>query len=245
MRDRPQRLLDKLVAASRILVREGVLDVFGHLSIRDERNPDVFWLSTALPASRVEAKDMMAFDLAGEPLEPAMAPLFSERYIHAAILRVRPDVNAVCHHHSASLMPFCITGVPLRAVSQTGAFMGVRVRQWDSADSFGATRLLVDSPEQANSLAASLGPDSIILMRGHGATVAGRSLEDVTFKSVFSCRDADALRSALLLGSPVALSEQEIALAGQPAGPALERAWAHWTAPGETRREPLAERVIP
>lgn len=245
MRDRPQRLLAKLALASRILVREGVLDVFGHVSVRDEQNPEVFWLSAALPPSRVEAKDMVAHDLAGEPLEPVKAPLFSERYIHASILRVRTDVNAVCHHHSASLMPFCITGVPLRAVSQTGAFMGARVRQWDSADSFGATRLLVDSTEQADSLAASLGRDSIILMRGHGATVVGRSLEDVAFKSVFSCRDADALRSALVLGSPMVLSEQEIALAGQPAGPALERAWKHWTAPGETRSEPLAERVIP
>lgn len=229
MLERRKDTLEKLVAANRMLVEQGVLDVFGHVSVRDANHPDVFWLSTAQPPSQVQTENLVAFNMRGDPLETVSAPLFSERFIHASILRARPDVNAVCHHHATSVMPFCITRTPLRAVSQTGAFMGLAVKLWDSEESFGATRLLVDSLEQADSLAASIGNDWIVLMRGHGATVAGRSLEDVVFKSVFSCRDADTLRSALQMGSPLPLSESEIAMIGQPAAPALERAWAHWS----------------
>lgn len=230
MAERPQELIEKLVVAHRILVEQRVLDAFGHIGLRDPQRPDVFWLSCALPPSRVEAADFIAFDLDGAPLEPTDAALFSERFIHAAIFRARADVNAVCHHHAASVMPFCMAREPLKAMSQTGGFMGSAVRVWDSADSFGPTRILVDSMAQADSLAAALGEDWIVLMRGHGATVAGRSIEDVVFKSVFACRDADALQAALRLGPCVALSEDEIALIGQPGAPALARAWKHWTA---------------
>lgn len=229
MRERPQEALGKLVTAHRILVEQRVLDAFGHISVRDEQDADVFWLSAALPPSRIGAGDFIPFDLDGNPLDPTDALLYSERFIHSSIYRVRDDVNAVCHHHSPSVMPFCVAAVPLRGVSQTGGFMGREVRLWDSADGFGATRILVDSAEQADSLAAALGRDWIVLMRGHGATVAGRSIEDVAFKSVFSCRDADTLQAALALGAPVALSEGEIAMIGQPGAPALERAWRHWT----------------
>jgi ribulose-5-phosphate 4-epimerase/fuculose-1-phosphate aldolase len=230
MRKRPTHLLEKLVTAHRILVDQRVLDAFGHISVRDEVDANVFWLSSALPPSRSSVADMIPFDLDGNPLEETKAPLFSERFIHSSIYRMRNDVHSVAHHHSHSIMPFCIAPVPLRGVSQTGGFMGSKVALWDSADAFGATKILVDSVAQADSLAASLGQDWIVLMRGHGATVAGRTIEDVTFKSVFSCRDADHLLAALKIGTPIGLSDGEIARIGQPGAPALERAWQHWTA---------------
>lgn len=230
MRMRSFEMLRKLVTAHRILVEQRVLDAFGHISVRDQDDAGAFWLSAALPPSRVTPDDFLPFDLDGNPLEATQAPIYSERFIHSSIYRLRSDVNAICHHHSPSVMPFCMAPVALRGMSQTGAFMGREVRLWDSADRFGATRLLVDGVEQADSLAEALGADWVVLMRGHGATVAGRDIEDVTFKSVFSCRDADALHAALQIGVPLPLSEDEIALAGQPGAAALERAWKHWTA---------------
>ena len=230
MRKRPTLQLERLVTAHRIMVDQRVLDAFGHISVRDEDDANVFWLSSALPPSRSTIADMIPFDLDGNPLEETTAPLFSERFIHSSIYRARADVSSVAHHHSPSIMPFCIAPIALRGVSQTGGFMGEKVTLWDSAHEFGATKILVDSVAQADSLAAALGNDWIVLMRGHGATVAGRTIEDVTFKSVFSCRDADHLHAALQIGAPVGLSEGEIALIGQPGAPALERAWTHWTA---------------
>lgn len=223
-------LLQRLVTGHRILVRQRVLDTFGHISVRDPQADGVFWLSAALPPSRVEVGDFMAFGLDGEPLARPTAPLFSERFIHSEIFRARPDVAAVCHHHAGSILPFCISGARLSAVSQTGAFIGEAAPLWDSADEFGDTKLLVDNPEQAASLARALGEAAIVLMRGHGAVVAGSGIEDVVFKSVYSSLDADYQRAAAQWGPVKKLSPGEIAAIGSPKRPAIERGWAHWTA---------------
>lgn len=226
----PRHLLDELVTAHRILVQEDVLDAFGHVSLRDPSDPGRFWLASARPPSVVEPGDMLAFGLDGEPVEPASVPLFSERFIHSAIYSARADVSAVCHHHAPSILPFCISRQPLVAVSQTGAFLGARVPFWDSADEFGATKMLVDGPDQAGSLARALGAASMVLMRGHGATVVGRSIRDVVFKSVYSCRDADHQRAAAAFGAVLPLSDGEIELGRVPADPAIDRCWNHWNA---------------
>lgn len=242
MVERPDDILERLVMAHRVLVEQNVLDAFGHVSVRDPEHDGVFWLSLALPPSRVEPPDFIAFDLYGNTIAATDAPLFSERFIHSSIYRLRRDVRSACHHHSASMLPFCISKVPLVPVSQTGAFMGGPVPLWDSAHIFGATRMLVENTVQGDSLAEALGRGSIVLMRGHGATVVGRSIEDVVFKSVFSCRDADAQQAAAMLGGPTGLSASEIALCGQPGEPALSRAWSHWTAGSERRCDNTIER---
>ncbi|MEJ8569994.1 class II aldolase/adducin family protein [Microbaculum marinum] len=226
----PAAGLDDLVAAHRILVREGVLDAFGHVSLRDPQEPDSFWLASALPPSVVGRRDMIRFGIDGEPREQVDLPLFAERFIHSAIYAARPDVQSICHHHAPSILPFCLSDTPLVAVSQTGAFIGERAPIWDSAREFGPTRMVVDTPAQAASLAGALGGQSLVLMRGHGATVAGRSVKDVVFKSIYACRDADFQRAALAMGPVTPLSAGEIALGRTPGDPALERCWIHWNA---------------
>lgn len=224
-------LLDDLVTAHRILVRENVLDAFGHVSLRDPVEPQRFWLAVAKPPSLVTAGAFRAFSvLSGEPLQESDASLFAERYIHAAVYAARQDAGAVCHHHAPSLLPFCLSSTPLVAVSQTGAFLGQRVTLWNSADEFGATRLVVDTLEQAASLARALGEDSVVLMRGHGATVAGSTLRETVFKSIYACRDAEYQLAAAALGDTRALSEGEIAKGRRPAEAAVDRCWVHWCA---------------
>ena len=220
----------ELVTAHCILVSQGVLDAFGHISLRSAEDPGQFLLPRAAPPNLVEERHILAFGMDGEPVQATTAPLFSERYIHSEIYKARPDVQAICHHHSKSIMPFVLTDRPLVAVSQTGAFLGQGMPLWDSADEFGATRLLVDTPEQARSLARSLGDNSAVLMRGHGATVVGTSLHELVFKAVYACRDADYQRQAAVLGPLKALSAGEIAKGRVPAKPAVERAWQFWTA---------------
>lgn len=235
----------ELVTANAILVREGVLDAFGHISLRDPHRPDIFWLPTALPPSRVGMADFLAFDMEGEPVAPTAAPLFIERYIHAAVLRARPEVSAVCHHHAAALLPFCLTGLPLRAVSQTGGFLGAAVPFWDSADHFGPTPMLITDMAQATSMADALGAAALVLLRGHGAVVAGNSVRDVVFKAIYACREASALREAHGLGAVTPLSAGEIEKVGQPKAGILDRCWAHWTADLPSAPGPAPERTQP
>ncbi|MBN9072624.1 MAG: class II aldolase/adducin family protein [Rhizobiales bacterium] len=223
-------MFDDLATAHRILVNEKVLDAFGHVSLRDPAHPDRFWLASAKPPNLIGKDDLLSFGLSGEPVEKTDLPLYSERYIHSAIYAARPDVGAICHHHAPAIMPFCMTARPLAAVSQTGAFLGRATPLWDSADEFGDTRLLVDTPEQAASLARSLGAGSLVLMRGHGATVAGSSVREVVFKAVYACRDADALKEAAMLGVVTPLSMGEIEKGRAVAAAAVDRCWKYWQA---------------
>ena len=220
-------VLETLALANAILVQENVLDAFGHVSMRDPADDGVFWLSKAQPPSVVRRDGFIAFGPDGEPIAATDAPLFVERHIHAAIYAARPDVGAVCHHHAMAVMPFCIGKEPFVPVSQNGAFLGGPVPVWDSAEEFGATAMLIDSAEQARSLAACLGQHAMVLMRGHGATVVGAGLGEVVYKAVYACREAQLVASARTLGTIVPLSEAEIAMAGPVNANQIARCWEH------------------
>ena len=133
-------------------------------------------LTVIIPASLVDPDDILEFTLDSEPVEPPIMQLNAERVIHGEIYKARPDVLAVCHHHSAAIMPFCISGDPVVPVFHLGAAMGPVAPFWDSRDDFGDTNLLVVKPEEGASLARALGNHSMVLMRRHGATVVARSL---------------------------------------------------------------------
>jgi ribulose-5-phosphate 4-epimerase/fuculose-1-phosphate aldolase len=225
-----QPLCRELALAHHILIDQGVLEAFGHISVRTPGNPDRFLLPAAGAPACMTAADMLVFGMDGEPAQPTEARLFSERFIHAAIYRARPDVMAICHHHSPSIMPFCITGTPLRAVSQTGSSMGTEVPVWDSRTDFGDTKLLVTTDDEADALARALGRAWMVLMRRHGATVVGTSLKEMVFRAVHYCRDADHQLRAAALGPIAPLSAAECALAGQLRAEPVARCWEHWKA---------------
>jgi HCOMODA/2-hydroxy-3-carboxy-muconic semialdehyde decarboxylase len=230
MKDALQSLKNDLALAHRVLVDQGVMDAFGHVSVRHPDRADRFLLPVSGAPSRVTAADIIEYDMNAEPVEPTRAGLFSERIIHSAIYRARPDVGAVCHHHSPSLMPFCQTGAPLRPSTQTGASMGAQVPFWDSRDEFGDTKLLVVTQAEGDSLARALGPWWLVLMRRHGATAVGRDLYEVTHRSVHACADAASQLQAVALGEVQALSEEEQRQAGTLRADPIMRCWSHWTA---------------
>jgi ribulose-5-phosphate 4-epimerase/fuculose-1-phosphate aldolase len=151
--------------------------------------------------------------------------------IHGCIYQARPDVHAVCHHHAIPVLPYCIAGIELVPVMHLGATLGGKVPFWDSRDEFGDTPLVVTKPEEGRSLARALGEHWMVLLRRHGGTVAGRSLRECVFRSVYTCRNAELQSRAMAMGSIGTLSAGEVAMCcGHSLSPrTIGRAWEYWT----------------
>ena len=229
--DGEQAAIDDLVMANRLLASERVLDAFGHVSVRHPDRPDRFLLPCSRAPRDVQSADIMEFTVHdSSPVRNDGRSLYSERFIHGAIYAARPDVHAICHHHSPAVMPFCISGVTLTPVYQHGALMGSRTPFWDSRDEFGDTNLLVTTVEQAQSLARALGDCAMVLMRRHGATIVARDLGDLVFLGVTSCKNAEYQFAAAMLGRVGGLTEGEIGLAANVPKPAINRALDYWRA---------------
>lgn len=223
--------LAELVLANRILANEGVLDGFGHVSIRAPDNPDNYFLSRARAPELVERGDLIRFTLDSEPVQPTKESLYSERVIHGEIYKARPDILAVCHHHADTVMPFCISDTPLEPVFHLGgAAIGGRVPVWDSRDEFGDTNLLVAKPEEGRSLARAMGDRFVVLMRRHGATVGGRTLREAVFRSIYMAVNARVQWQAAQLGPYQTLTPGEVQLISEfnlrPYG--INRPWERW-----------------
>jgi len=219
-----------LAEAYRIVANEGILDAFGHISVRHPGNPNRYFLSRSRAPSLVQADDILEYDLDSNPLVPPTVRPYSERVIHGEIFKARPDVNAVCHHHAPAIMPFAISGVPLLPVFHLGAAMGQSAPVWDSRDEFGDTNLLVVKPEEGASLARALGKHSVVVMRRHGATVVGGELRELVFRTLYSAKNAEHQLAAAALGnvSPLTAGEAEMASGLNLAPGPVARAYEYW-----------------
>jgi ribulose-5-phosphate 4-epimerase/fuculose-1-phosphate aldolase len=222
----------RVVAANRILANEGVVDAFGHVSVRDPRDPDRYVMSYARSPALVELGDLMVFAQDGTPLDASGRRPYSERMIHGAVYEARPDVNAVIHHHAYSVIPFSVTSTPLVPLTHTAAVIGAHIPVWDIADEFGETDTLVRSMEIGRSLAATLENNTCLLMRGHGAVVVGASIKEAVLSAIYLEVNARILLQTLALSdSPRALSEREVELAREtqfsPLG--ADRAWEYYS----------------
>ena len=221
--------LEELVTANRILASERVVDAFGHVTIRHPASADRYLMARARAPQCVEVEDVMEFTLDGTALDPRDRKAYAERHIHGAIYEMYPAVRAVVHNHSPSVIPFGITGTPLRPVMHMCASMGARVPVWDSRTAFGDTNLLVTSMAMGRDLATALGTGTVALMRGHGCVVAGASLREVVFNAVYLELNAELQLKAAALGSITFLSDGEIeAVLATRSSFTYERAWEYW-----------------
>jgi len=202
-----------LALANRILAREGVVDAYGHVSIRRPDAPERFLLSRSRSPELVVPADIMEFGLDGEVVDKAdtRGP-YLERYIHAGIFAARPDVMAVVHNHSPAVVPFTVTATPLRPLIHVAGLMGAHVPLWDISDRFGDTNLLVANIAQGRDLAESLGKATTVLMRGHGVTIAGTSLKEAVIAAVYVQLNAVLQMDAMRLGPVKFLSDGEVQL---------------------------------
>ena len=224
------RQLEDLVTANRILAREDVVDAYGHASIRHPDNPGRYWLSRSRAPELVVTGDLMEFTLDNQPVDQQDREMYSERPIHGGVYEARPDVMAVVHNHSQPVVPFGVTGVPLRPIFHLAALIGDDIPVWDIRDNFGDTNLLVTTNEQGRDLAATLGPRRVALMRGHGCVVAGGSLKEAVMASIYLQVNARLLLESLKLGDVTYLSPGEIAIMreGQLGVRTMGRAWEYW-----------------
>ena len=217
---------------NRILANEGVLDAFGHVSMRHPQNPGRYFLSRSRAPELVEPTDILEYDLDSNPVKATDQRLYAERVIHGEIFKARPDVMAVVHHHAPAVMPFCISGEELKPVMHLGAIIGPKVPTWDQYDEFGDTNLLLVKPEEGASLARALGQAPLVLMKGHGATVVGSSIQELVFRAIYSCRNAEYQFAAKLLGNVSPLRPGEVEKSAQiNAMPTSSfRTWEYWSA---------------
>jgi len=224
-------IIKDLVIANRILAKEDVVDAYGHVSIRNPENPKTFFISRSLAPELITKDDIVELDLSGEPVNKnEKRSLYLERFIHAAILEARPDLNSVVHAHAEDTLPFGIAAaVKLRPVIHSGSFIGPNVPVWDIADKFGATNVLVTNMAQGRDLAKCLGKNNVALMRGHGFASAARSLIEVVRMSVYLPRNARALMRAKMLGGKIKyLSKGEIDARNKGYSPYSTETWRAW-----------------
>jgi ribulose-5-phosphate 4-epimerase/fuculose-1-phosphate aldolase len=222
-------VLEDLAAASRILVDQGVLDAAGHVSMRHPCAAERFLMSRSLAPALVTADDIMEFSLEGDPCNACGRSGFLERFLHAEIYRKRADVKAIAHGHSLAVIPFGLVGMPMRATYHNAAFLAAGVPVFDIRDKFGATDILVGSPERGAALAEVLGDKSVALLRAHGFVAVGPSLQSAVFRAVFTEVNARVQLQATLLGGPIAaLDEEEGRKADAVNLATVERAWELW-----------------
>lgn len=194
-------VIDDLVMGNRILYDQGVVDGYGHVSARDPRNPERFLMSRARAPGLVVLADIMEFGMDGEPMRDDGRPIYSERFIHSEIYKARPDVNGVVHSHSPTVVPFTVTNVPLKPIR--AAFFYPEVPLFDTRDVAGWTNLLISNPELGKALAAKLGNNSVVLLRGHGNAVVGPSVRMAVYRAVYTEASAKLLLQAKMLGRPI------------------------------------------
>jgi HCOMODA/2-hydroxy-3-carboxy-muconic semialdehyde decarboxylase len=223
------RVLEELVTANRILAREEVVDSFGHVSARHPERPDRYLLSRARAPDCIEVDDIMEFTLEGEPVDARGRKPYLERFIHGALYETRPDVQAVVHNHSPSVIPFGVTGTKLKPLLHMCASIGHDVPLWDSHDRFGDTALLVEDMDMGRDLAKSLDKGRTALMRGHGAVVVGQTLRHAVFISVYLELAAKLQMQAMPLGTIKYLTDGEVDKVITRTGPyTIDRAWENW-----------------
>ena len=223
-----KNLIDDLVAANRILAEHGVIDAYGHVSIRSPDDPNRFFLARAIAPETVQAADLLEYGLDGEPLDAARKrDSVSERYIHSEIYRARPDVMSVVHNHSPSVIPFSVTGVKLRALFHMASFIGAGLPNFEIRKVKKGSDLLVRDAKLGKALAKALGKSPATLMRGHGSAVTGENLQRAVGRSIYLEMSARMQMQALLLSSKITYLDAAEVKASAPVQD-YKRAWPLW-----------------
>ena len=223
------RLIEDLVDANHILFHQGVVDAFGHVSVRHPDDPNRYLLARNMAPGSVGAGDILQFDLDGNVLGEPGVRVYLERFIHGEIYRLRPDIHAVVHSHSPALVPFSIVpSVPFRPVCHMSGFLGAGAGRFEIRDTAGPkSDLLIRDRSLGAALARSLGSHTVVLMRGHGSTTVAPTLKQVVFRSVYAEVNARLAADALRLG-PVEYLTPEEADAASAIEKEVDRPWNFW-----------------
>jgi HCOMODA/2-hydroxy-3-carboxy-muconic semialdehyde decarboxylase len=222
-----QQQLEDLVAANRILAEHGVIDAYGHVSLRSPDNPNRFYLARAIAPQTVQLEDILEYDLDSKPIDPKGRDSVNERFIHSEIFRARPDVMSVVHNHSPSVVPFSVTGVKMRALFHMASFIGDGLPNFEIRKVKKGSDLLVRTPELGKALAKTLGKAAASLMRGHGSVTVGENIQRSVGRSVYLEMSAVMQMQALALSKKITWFDAAEVKASAPVQD-YKRAWPLW-----------------
>jgi HCOMODA/2-hydroxy-3-carboxy-muconic semialdehyde decarboxylase len=233
-----QALLDDLVAANHILYTKNIVDGLGHVSARHDKDPNLYVLAAEKAPGLVEREDLAIYDLDSNAQTLRDRRPYNERFIHGEIYKARPDVKSVIHCHTPSLVTFCVCQVPLRPLYHMSGFLVCGVARFEIREfAKEATDMLVSSPQLGASLAKVLADKQIVLMRGHGATMAGQSVKHAVYRAIYAALNAIMQMDAMRMGEITFLSDEE-AMKGMDINDRfVERSWALWKL--EAAQKPL------
>jgi len=196
-------LIEDLVISYRTLAEEGVIDAYGHVSVRSDKDSGRYLMARQLAPELVTEADILEFDLDSKPIDPRDRKFYNERYIHGEIYKARPDVMAVVHNHAPAVVPFsCTSRATLKPIFHMSAFIGLGVPNWDIRDAQKGSDMLVRTPKLGESLAKKLGKYPAVLMRGHGSTCVGENLQRAVGRSVYLELNARMQFQAIVLAGP-------------------------------------------
>ena len=223
-------LIDDLVLANKILFTEKVVDAFGHIGVRDPDQAGRFLMARSIPPPFVTGNDILTFDLEGNKVNDLAGEASIERFIYTEIFRARPEVMAIVHSHAEAVLPFTVApGTPLRALTHNGGLLGAGAPVFDIGDFVGdGSNMLVGNRKLGEALARTLGPHTVVLMRGHGFTVVGGSLQEAVYNAVNTLISARIQLEAMHLGNLVPLSAGEAAATAKIHRTVLDRNWEVW-----------------
>ena len=224
-----ERIAD-LVLANHIIAEQGVVDGFGHVSVRSAKNPNHYFISRSRAPALVTADDIMEYDLDDNPIDARGRASYLERFIHSEIYRARPDVQSVIHSHSPAVIPFSATNVPLRPITHMAGFLGRQVPVFEiRAIGGNETDMLIRDKPLGAALAKTLGNGTVALMRGHGDVVVGNSIKLAVSYAIYTNLNAQLQSQALGLGGKVTyLNEIEAAKMRANNDNQIDRAWELW-----------------
>jgi HCOMODA/2-hydroxy-3-carboxy-muconic semialdehyde decarboxylase len=223
------KLLEDLVVASRVLADLGVVDGFGHVSARHDKDPDRYLMSRSMAPALVKADDILEFDLDSVAVDAKGRALFLERFIHGEIYKARPDVKAIVHSHSPSVIPFGVSRTRLQPIYHMSSFLGVDVPVFEIREVAGTgSDLLVRNPEIGAALARVLDGKTVILMRGHGSVTVGTSIPQVVFRAYYAEMNARLQSEAIKLGAVTYLTAEEAAASAKTNDALVMRPWELW-----------------
>ena len=219
--------LEDLVAAYRILAAHGVIDAYGHVSLRSPRNPQRYYLAKSIAPELVRPEDLIEYDLDSRPLDDQGRESVRERFIHGEIFKTRPEVMAVVHNHSPSVVPFSVTNVPLKPIFHMATFIGEGIPNFEIRKVEKGTDLLVKTPKLGKALASVLGKKPAALMRGHGSVVVGENLPRAVGRSIYLELSAQLQMQARSLSRKITYLDAAEVKASNPVQD-YKRAWPLW-----------------
>jgi L-fuculose-phosphate aldolase len=201
-----KELKENLAYSCNILAAEGHWDnVLGHVSVRIPKQDKILMKPHGFGFEEIRPNHIIVCNLAGKKIE-GKYERHSEVFIHTEIFKARPDVNCVVHSHPPYVTAFGALRQPLRPISHEGSIF------YEGLPLFDYTTALVRTPELGKKVAETLGRCRAVLMKNHGSTVVGSSIQEATLYAVFLEKAARIQLLATASGESSWTSNQEAKL---------------------------------